>query len=72
MVPLLRRSSSLSPPCRITNAQPEDAGVYLCTARNEFGQSEALQHTVVIGDSASVQPPTITGPTNTKPGETVS
>lgn len=62
--------------CSIQNIQPEDAGTYSCIARNEYGESEPLRHTIVVtrptgGGGGPPAPPTIDAPATVELGQTV-
>ena len=57
---------------RILNIQPEDSGEYMCRARNQFGESEPLVHTIVVEDGRASSLPTIEAPDTADLGETVS
>ena len=60
--------------CRISDIKPEDGGVYMCMARNQYGVSAPLVHTIEVGRAAPqppVEPPVITGASSTKLGSSV-
>lgn len=63
---------------RILNIQPEDSGEYMCRARNQFGQSDPLIHTIIVEDGrpalppTQVSPPEITAADTAEIGKTVS
>ena len=58
---------------RISDIKPEDEGVYMCIASNQYGQSEPLIHTIEVAKDpqTAVKAPAIAAADSVKEGDEV-